>query len=105
MEALFIYVTASSETEAGKIAETIVAERLAACANILSGIKSFYHWQGKVEQGSETAILFKTRSGFFEAVEKRVRELHSYNAPCIVSWPLQDVSDAFLHWIVAETKP
>ena len=105
MSAIFIYITVPSETEAQKIAEAVVAERLAACANIVPGMKSVYHWQGKIEQGNEIILIFKTRAGLFPAVEARVRELHSYSTPCIVSLPLTDVSDGFMQWILAETKP
>ena len=105
MQALFIYITVPSESEAQKIAEAVVADRLAACANIVPGMKSIYHWEGKIEQGNETILIFKTRAELFQAVEERVKELHSYSTPCIVSLPLTNVSDGFMQWILAETKP
>jgi periplasmic divalent cation tolerance protein len=105
MQAIFIYITTPSESEARKIAEAVVADRLAACANIVPGMKSIYHWQGKIEQGNETVLILKTRAELFQAVETRVKELHSYSAPCIVSLPLTDVSEGYLQWIIAETKP
>jgi periplasmic divalent cation tolerance protein len=105
MQAIFIYITVPSESEAQKIAEAVVAERLAACANIVPGMKSIYHWEGKIEQGNETILIFKTRAELFQAVEERVKELHSYSTPCIVSLPLTNVSDGFMQWILAETKP
>jgi periplasmic divalent cation tolerance protein len=105
MQAIFIYITVPSETEAQKIAEAVVADRLAACANIVPGMKSIYHWEGKLEQGNETVLILKTRAELFQAVEERVRELHSYSTPCIVSLPLTNVSDGFMQWILAETKP
>lgn len=105
MSAIFIYVTVPSEAEAQKIAEAVVVDRLAACANIIPGMKSVYHWQGKIEQANETVLIFKTRDTLFDAVEARVKELHSYDTPCIVSLPLTDVNDGFMQWIFAETKP
>ena len=102
---IFIYVTVPSEAEAQKIAQAVVADRLAACANIIPGMKSLYHWEGKIEQGNEVIIIFKTRAELFQAVEARVKELHSYSAPCIVSLPLTNVSSGFMQWILAETKP
>lgn len=104
MTAIFIYVTVLSEAEAQKIAEAVVASRLAACANILPGMKSVYRWEGKIEQGSEAVIIFKTRAALFSAVEARVRELHSYETPCIAALPLTEVSAPFMQWILAETK-
>jgi periplasmic divalent cation tolerance protein len=83
----------------------VVADRLAACANIVPGMKSIYHWEGKLEQGEEVIVILKTRAELFPAVEMRVRELHSYSTPCIVSLPLTNVSEGYLKWIIAETKP
>jgi periplasmic divalent cation tolerance protein len=105
MQAIFIYITVPTEAEAQKIAEAVVADRLAACANIIPGMKSIYHWEGKLEQGSEAVLIFKTRAELFQAVETRVKELHSYETPCIVSLPLTDVSADYMQWIISETKP
>ncbi|MBI1216831.1 MAG: divalent cation tolerance protein CutA [Alphaproteobacteria bacterium] len=105
MSAVFVYVTAPSELEAQKLAEAVVTDRLAACANIIPGMKSLYHWEGKIEQAQETVIIFKTRSSLFQALEARVKELHSYAKPCIVSLPLGQGHMPYLDWIMAETKP
>jgi periplasmic divalent cation tolerance protein len=105
MSAVFIYVTAPSPGEARKIAEAVVTDRLAACANIIPGMHSIYHWQGRIEEANETVILFKTRASLFPAVEARVKELHSYAAPCIVALPLEAVQQSYLDWIMGETKP
>ena len=105
MSAIFIYVTAPSAVEARKIAEVVVTDRLAACANIIPGMRSIYHWQGKIEEADETVIIFKTRATLFQAVEARVKELHKYSAPCIVALPVEQGSAPYLEWIMAETKP
>lgn len=105
MSAIFVYVTTSTEEEAGAIARTVVTDRLAACANILPGMKSFYHWQGRLEENAETVLILKTRESLFPALEERVRELHSYETPCIVALPVVNGSVTFLDWILAETKP
>lgn len=97
------YVTAEDREEAGMLAETIVGERLAACANILGTITSVYHWEGEVEQGQEVALLFKTRRDLLEALTARVRELHSYDCPCVVALPVEGGNAAFLQWISDET--
>lgn len=101
----FIYVTASSREEAEKLAEAVVADRLAACANILPGMKSVYHWQGRIERAEEAVVIFKTRKSLFSAVGEKVRELHSYETPCIVSLPVGEGNAGYLEWIMAETKP
>jgi len=105
MTAVFIYITAPSEAEARKIAEAVVTDRLAACANIIPGMKSIYHWEGKIEEAQETVILLKTRASLFQAVEARVKELHKYTKPCIVALPLAAGSQPYLDWLMAETKP
>lgn len=105
MTAIFIYVTTPSEVEARKIADAVVTDRLAACANIIPGMKSIYHWEGKIEEAMETVVIFKTRATLFQAVEARVKELHKYAAPCIVALPLTASSQPYLDWIMAETKP
>jgi periplasmic divalent cation tolerance protein len=105
MSAIFIYVTAPTTVEAKKIADAVVADRLAACANIIPGMHSIYHWQGNIEEADETVIIFKTRATLFQAVEARVKELHKYSAPCIVALPLEAGHQPYIDWIMAETKP
>ena len=103
MEALLIYVTAKDTDEARMIAGTVVGERLAACANLLGGIESVYRWQGKVCEEQEVALILKTSEDRKSELIDRVRELHSYECPCIVCLPIADGNSAFLDWIVAET--
>lgn len=99
-----VYVTASSRAEAMKIASAVVSERLAACANVMDGLTSIYHWQGQVQEDAEAALLLKTRADLFDRLAARIRELHSYETPCIVAWPLVAADADYLAWIKAETK-
>jgi len=94
-----VYVTAADRDEARRIAETLVAERLAACANIIGQIESVYHWEGEVRSSGEAAFLAKTTEACFDALAARVRELHSYELPCVVALPLARGEAAFLGWI------
>ena len=106
MKAFFVYVTAVSETEAKKIAQTVVAERLAACANLLGAVKSVYWWEGKVCEGEEVALVLKTSNDRKTELIARVKELHSYDCPCVVCLPIADGNPDFLKWIGKETaKP
>jgi periplasmic divalent cation tolerance protein len=102
MTASLIYVTAPSDEEARKIAGTVVAERLAACANIIPGVTSLYWWQGRVQEDSEVIIL-KTRDDRVDRLTERVKDLHSYECPCVVALPIAEGNPAFIDWIVAET--
>jgi periplasmic divalent cation tolerance protein len=103
MTASLIYVTAPSDEEARKIAGTVVAERLAACANIIPGVTSLYWWQGRVQEDSEVTIILKTRDDRVDRLTERVKDLHSYECPCVVALPIAEGNPAFIDWIVAET--
>ncbi|MDR2891863.1 MAG: divalent-cation tolerance protein CutA [Deltaproteobacteria bacterium] len=100
MDQILVYVTAANDEEARLLAETLVNEGLAACANIVPGITSIFRWQGKVETSTETLCLFKSTSGHFAALNRRVLELHSYETPCVVALPLVDGNPAFMKWIL-----
>jgi len=95
---IFIYVTCSGLEEARQIGKTLVEERLAACVNIFP-VNSIYLWEGKVKGALEFAIVIKTVEEKFREVEKRVKEMHSYDAPCIVSFEVKNVSEEFLNWV------
>jgi len=98
-----VYIVTADMAEAERIAEALVAERLAACVNILGGIRSVYRWQGAVERADEVAMIAKTTEALFDALRVRVRALHSYDTPAIVAWPIVAGDAAYLDWIVAET--
>ena len=99
-----IYMTASSDNEALSICETLVAERLVACANILGPMRSIYYWQGKVQRDDEVAVLMKTQARLVEKLSARINDLHSYDCPCVVSLPIAGGHPPFLKWIGEETS-
>tara|TARA_R110001592_G_scaffold67101_2_gene205958 strand:+ start:513 stop:884 length:372 start_codon:yes stop_codon:yes gene_type:complete len=103
MTAKFIYMTAADLDEARRIAETLVGERLIACANILGAMESVYRWDGRVTRGHEVAVILKTRSDLADAAIARAAELHSYDCPCLVVLDLAGGHAPFLNWISAET--
>ena len=98
-----VYATFPSEEEARRIARILVEERLAACANILGACHSVYRWQGAVEEAGEVAALFKTRADLAEALIARLAELHSYDVPAAVVWPIAAALDSYAGWVAAET--
>lgn len=102
MNPKLIYVTASNRAEAEKIAEAVVTERLAACANILDGITSIFHWEGKLCRENEAVLILKTVEEKTDALTVRIKELHSYECPCIVILPIEGGNPAFLEWIASE---
>ena len=97
-------VTVSSVDEARAIAGALVAERLAACANVIPGVESTYWWNGAIETSAEVIVLLKTRAELTDAVIRRVRELHSYECPCVVFAEIVAGSAPFIAWIGEETR-
>ncbi|MBU1694249.1 MAG: divalent-cation tolerance protein CutA [Verrucomicrobia bacterium] len=104
MKIWMVYFTAGTMTEARKIGRAVVQRRLAACVNILAGIRSIYRWRGIVEDGREVAVLAKTQERRVEALIGAIKKQHSYEVPCIVAWPLSRGHPPFLEWIAAETR-
>lgn len=104
MAEAWIYVTAGSRDEALEIGRTLVKERVAACANVLPSITSVYWWEGAVQENAEAALILKTREALVDKVTARVRELHSYDCPCVVALQIAGGNRAFLDWIDRETR-
>ncbi len=100
-----IYATAPSRDEAERIAQTVVGERLAACANLFDGVTSFFHWEGRLCRENETVLILKTAAQRVDGLTARIRQLHSYDCPCIVSIPIEAGNPDFLNWIEASTGP
>jgi periplasmic divalent cation tolerance protein len=98
-----VYITAKDEAEASSISQALVSEKLAACVN-LHPIKSIFHWQGEINQEDEVALLVKTRAELANEVISRVKELHSYEVPCVIILPLEKGNPDFLEWISQSTK-
>ncbi|MGB9837227.1 divalent-cation tolerance protein CutA [Methanothermobacter sp.] len=99
-----IYITTSGQEESGRIGRKLVEERLAACVNIIPSIKSFYHWEGSLEEDEESVLIVKTTGELSRQIIKRVRELHSYDNPCIISIPITGGSRDYLEWLNNEVK-
>jgi periplasmic divalent cation tolerance protein len=102
-EISIVFVTAGNEEEAAKIGRTLVEERLGACANIVPRIRSIYRWKGEIYDEQECLIIIKTRTSLFPALEKRVKELHSYEVPEIVSFPVARGLPQYIEWVLGET--
>ncbi len=104
MSPQLIYVTAPSRPEAEKIATTVVTEKLAACANILDGVTSIFEWEGKLCRENETVLILKTAEERVGALTERIKELHSYDCPCIVALPIEGGNPDFLNWVTEATQ-
>ncbi len=98
-----VYATFADEEEAARIARIVVEERLAACVNILGPCRSIYRWRGVVEEAGETAALFKTAAAGAPALIARIAELHSYDVPAAVAWPIEDAQPEYARWVEQES--
>jgi len=99
-----LYIPCSSPAEASAIARATVQERLAACANIIPAMTSIYFWNGQVEEASESLLLLKTRPELIAPLTARVRELHSYECPCVTAWTSSGGNEDYFRWVFAETR-
>lgn len=97
-----VYATFGSAEEAERIGRAVVEERLAACVNILGPCRSIYRWQGAVEEADEVAALFKTRAERAGALIARIGELHGYDVPAAMVWPIAEALPAYAAWVRAE---
>jgi periplasmic divalent cation tolerance protein len=99
-----VYATFADADEAARIARALVDERLAACANLLGPIRSIYRWEGEVEDAAEAAALFKTSADRAEALIARLAELHSYDVPAAVVWPIAEALPRYEAWVETEVR-
>jgi periplasmic divalent cation tolerance protein len=102
--AIMVLITASSVEEAENIAKSLVEEKLVACVNIIPQIKSVYWWEGKVCKDDEIMVISKTKQSLFTAVMDRVKSLHSYEVPEIISFSISEGSPEYLNWIAKVVK-
>lgn len=96
---LVVLVTAPSEATAVEIGRTLVDEHLAACVNVVPGITSIYHWEGRREEAAEALLLIKTRPEGYAALQRRVLELHPYSVPEVLGLPVAEGAPAYVQWV------
>ena len=104
MQAILAYVTTRDAEEARRIGQILVEERLVACVNILDGMRSMYWWEGQVQHEQEAVLMAKTRPELADALIDRVKELHSYECPCVVILPIDKGNPEFIKWIGEQTR-
>jgi periplasmic divalent cation tolerance protein len=104
-ETLVVLVTTPTAEKAAEIARALVEERLAACGNVVPGLRSIYRWEGKVQDDAEALLVLKTTRARFEALRERVLALHPYEVPEVIALPVEAGSAPYLAWIARETGP
>ena len=98
-----VLTTVATEDDAARIATALVERRLAACVNIIPGIRSVYRWKNEIQDDRELILVAKARRDAFERVRTAIREHHSYETPEIVMLPVVDGDPDYLAWATAET--
>ena len=104
VDALVVLVTAPSPEVAAALARTLVEERLAACGNVLSEVRSIYRWEGQVREDAEALLVLKTTRARLEALRDRVLALHPYDVPEVLALPVEAGSPDYLAWLAGETR-
>ena len=98
-----VLVTAPDAEVAASLARRLVEERLAACGNVVPGVRSIYRWQGRVEDDAEVLLVLKTRAERCDALAARVQALHPYELPEVVALPVAGGSIPYLDWVLQES--
>ena len=104
-ETRVVLITAPDREVAGRLARSFVAERLAACVNLVEGVTSVYRWEGQVEEASEVLLVVKTVAARLTALESRLLELHPYDVPEFVSLAPESVQPSYAHWLAGACIP
>ena len=102
-DALVVLTTLPTPEAAAELAKAVVGEKLAACANIVPGLRSVYRWQGKVQDESEVLVFLKTRRDRFAQLRAKILELHPYEVPEVIAVSVDQGHEAYLDWIIRET--
>ena len=103
MSIVSLYAIFANADEAERIGRTVIEERLAACINILSPVRSIYRWQGKIETAEEVGAILKTHHWNSDALIERIAALHSYDVTCIVTWPIYKIIRSYADWVEDNT--
>ncbi len=101
---MLVMMTASNEAEGAELGQKVVEEGLAACCNIVPGVRSIYKWQGKLMDEKEVLCIMKTREALFEKLKDRLSSLHSYEVPEIIGFDIASGLGSYLKWIEDSTE-
>src|SRR3954468_463202 len=99
---IVVFSACGSEEEAKKLARHLVEARVAACVNVIPGVYSVFHWEGKVDEASEWMLIIKSTRTRLEALKTELAKMHSYQVPEVVAIPIVDGSTDYLDWIDRE---
>lgn len=99
VEVRICFMTTPDAEVAERLVRTLVDERLAACGNILPQVRSIYHWEGRVETATEAVVMLKTTAAAVASLVERVRELHPYDVPEVLTVAVDGGLESYLDWV------
>jgi periplasmic divalent cation tolerance protein len=102
-EHLLVLTTLGNDEDAVRVAKALLERRVAACVNIVGSVRSFYRWEGKIEDDSERLLLIKTRADRYNDLESVIGDVHPYDVPELIAVPLERGAAAYLGWVDDET--
>lgn len=101
---IVVLSTCASAEEGERIARHLVERKLAACVNVLAGVRSVYRWKGKIEDSPEALLIIKSSRELFDELKSALDKIHSYEVPEVLALPIVDGSDNYLDWLARELK-
>ena len=104
MSVQLFYVTVSTQDEAKAIATALLNDGLIACANILGAMTSIYRWQGELAQEEEVPLILKSTTELGDRIIEKIKQIHSYDSPCVVALNIENGNPEFLNWIQKEVS-
>ena len=96
---IVVFITAKDLSEAKRISQKLLEEKLIACVNIVEGVKSFFWWQGKIDNAQEVLLILKSQESLFKKIVKTVKSVHSYEVPEVIALPIVEGNPDYLRWI------
>ncbi|MEQ9115568.1 MAG: divalent-cation tolerance protein CutA [Rickettsiales bacterium] len=99
-----VYMAFGSKINAEEVIGELLEGKLIACANIICGVTSMYEWNGEIKKDNEVVVFAKTKHALFDQVVKKVKEMHSYDCPCIIKLAVSDGYKPYLDWLSDSCK-
>ncbi len=96
---IIVFITTKDLSEAERLSQKLLEEKLIACANILEGVKSFFWWEGKIDSSGEVLLILKSKENLFKKILKTVVSSHSYEVPEVIALPIIEGNPDYLKWI------
>ena len=102
MSAVIVYITTDSTDEARRIGRRLLDTKLVACVNIIAGMHSMYWWEDRIAESKETILMAKSIDNNLELITQTVKDIHSYELPCVTAFPITGGSQEFIQWIESQ---